>query len=532
MFGNLCRSKQRLIARVAWLMTVAAIWPVSAAAATSFYVDPDWVGAQTGAAASPWISVTAAAWTVINTELANNDVTVYFSARAASADVDQTTTIPVFVSRTDTSSHRLTLDGNSQYNQNDGAPSWASYTGASRFQITANNPFMTAYAENSNITVRGFRVIATQGQIIYWWGGNNVIIEDNDGSSTSTVTYGPGIYFNYTQEEGTRCPTASGRESCTAWSNLIVRRNYVHDSYGEGIYIGGCANNPGCVSHDGVLIQGNTLRNIAFYGGEGDAIDLKDGLRHVVVSGNDIRLQQNSRDGVTMESGALVEKNYVEGAGRIAICFSAYWNKAAATRLGSEVRNNIVANIGGNVTGGYGGRAGIYVDGGDGTGDSFTDVGIYSNSIYKVVTPNGSGFGILVGAAGTKLKDNIVLEADLYPMSAGAGTLAEQGYNLFFKTGAGAVVANYGSSSYTASTITDFDASSLSEDPQFVSVATPYAPEHFRLQNTSRAIGRGFPVSTFSDDYFGTPRGSTWDMGAAQSGMRAPSPPSNVRVVR
>ena len=341
------RKEPRFIARVACVMTIALMWPVASLAATSFYVDPDWTGGQTGAAASPWRSLSSAAWTVINNALSSGDVVVYFSAREAGVNVNETTTTALAVRRTNSSQNRLTLDGNSQYNGSDSVPSWTTNTGTSRFQITATYPISTISAPNSNVTVRGFRAIATNGQIIFWWGGHNVIIEDNDVSSSPGATLGPAIYFGYTQEELSNCPTASGKENCTVFTNLFIRQNYIHDTFGEGIYVGGCANNSGCLAHNGVTVEGNVLRNVAVYGGEPDAIDIKDGLRNVVIRGNDIRLQQKSRDGISLESGAIVERNYVESAGRIGIAFSAYWNNSGATRAGTVARNNIIVNTGG-----------------------------------------------------------------------------------------------------------------------------------------------------------------------------------------
>src|SRR5919108_6253230 len=61
----------------------------SGLAQTRFYVDPDYAGTQTGAASQPWSSLSASAWTAINTALNNGNVTVYFSARRAGSDTHQ-----------------------------------------------------------------------------------------------------------------------------------------------------------------------------------------------------------------------------------------------------------------------------------------------------------------------------------------------------------------------------------------------------------------------------------------------------------
>src|SRR5437660_489427 len=103
---------------------------------TNYYVDPDYTGgARNGNASNPWHSlfdtVTNTPWTVINTALASGPVNVYFSARKAASDTNQTSTIEIAVERTDTSTNVLTLDGNSKYNTNISFPSWTSYSGNS-----------------------------------------------------------------------------------------------------------------------------------------------------------------------------------------------------------------------------------------------------------------------------------------------------------------------------------------------------------------------------------------------------------------
>ncbi len=482
-----------------------------------FYVDPDWGGSATGAAATPWVSLDSGAWTSINSTLAFADVTVYFSARVASSDANQPTTTALNVLRTDTSAHRLVLDGSSQYNTNDSAPVWVVNTGARKYQITANYPVSTGTGARSNITLHGFRLIAPQGQIVYWWGGNNVIIEDNEGSATMTNNIGPGIYFGYTQHETTtNCPTPSDVESCVAFVNLTIRRNYMHDTEGESIYVGGCANQPGCSSHDGVLVENNTVgTNLAIFGGEPDAIDLKDGLRHVIVRGNSITGQTESRDGVTTESAALIEQNYIAGMGRMGINFSGFWNRANANRIGAIARNNIIINTGLSTTFGFGARAGIQVEFNGNGGDEYSDAAVYNNSIYRVLPVGNNGWGITVGSPGTSIRNNIVQETTSEGLNALSGVLTAKDHNLFFKSGTTPTVVTYGGSSYTTATITSFDANSLAVDPLFVSTNTPYTATNFSLQGGSSAIGAGVSLaSLFTTDYAGSTRGSTWDLGA------------------
>src|SRR5215471_12461908 len=73
--------------RLGLILCLAVASPRPAFAQTSFYLDPDWTGIQTGIATKPWSNLTASAWLAINSALSNNDVTVYFSACQAAADL-------------------------------------------------------------------------------------------------------------------------------------------------------------------------------------------------------------------------------------------------------------------------------------------------------------------------------------------------------------------------------------------------------------------------------------------------------------
>src|SRR6266446_4408009 len=92
-------------------------------AQTNYYVDPDYTGGtRNGNAPNPWRSlsdtVTNPPWGVINAALASGPVNVYFSARKASSNTNQTSTVQLSMQRTNGSANVLTLDGISQYNTN------------------------------------------------------------------------------------------------------------------------------------------------------------------------------------------------------------------------------------------------------------------------------------------------------------------------------------------------------------------------------------------------------------------------------
>ena len=93
----------------------------------AFYVDPDYAGGGDGTASRPWSALasspTGPEWSAVNQALADGPVIIYFSAREAGVEASEETTSEVNVLRTDKSTHRLTLDGVSQYNTNHEQPS-------------------------------------------------------------------------------------------------------------------------------------------------------------------------------------------------------------------------------------------------------------------------------------------------------------------------------------------------------------------------------------------------------------------------
>src|SRR5205823_8801344 len=61
-----------------WLLIAAAVLALlasPASALTTYYVDPDFGGTQTGATSNPWTSLTTSAWATINGRLASDNVT-------------------------------------------------------------------------------------------------------------------------------------------------------------------------------------------------------------------------------------------------------------------------------------------------------------------------------------------------------------------------------------------------------------------------------------------------------------------------
>ncbi len=148
-----CRRRNRFGTRSLILSALGFVLfaaPSALPGATTFYVDPDRTGAQTGAAASPWASFSSSAWAAINSALLANDVTVYVSALKADTTQQSRAWFLEF-QRSVSSSHRLTIDGCSLWNTNAVTPSWRTnaqdisiaYTNRRVFMLTGDGASQT-----------------------------------------------------------------------------------------------------------------------------------------------------------------------------------------------------------------------------------------------------------------------------------------------------------------------------------------------------------------------------------------------------
>ena len=265
--------------------------PPDPAWATTYYVDPDAAAGGDGSAAAPW---TAPDWPAIDAALGAGDVAVYFSARAAAADEPQPYAEELQILRTDTGPARLLLDGRARWSD-DGTPAvWSDNTGTARARV----PGATTTEElvkRSRVTLRGFELVDSSAQGVFWEAGDDVVLEDlvvhRNGRS-------PAIALQYASRSG--LPS----------SNLVIRNNHLYDIKGECIYIGGVETEP-VPSHTGVTIENNLVHHCGAhnrYGDDWDGINVKDGITDVVVRRNVIF---ESHWGLQMDSGALIEGNLI-----------------------------------------------------------------------------------------------------------------------------------------------------------------------------------------------------------------------------
>lgn len=504
---------------------------------STFYVDPDYAGAtRNGAATNPWKSLTdggavTAPWTVLDASLSTGNVVVYFSARATSSDTNQTTTTSLQINRTDTSTHRIVLDGMSQYNTNDTTPSWSAYTGNSRFEITGSEPIGTnndvSNAHRDYWTARGFHTIGNGGtNHVFICNSSHIVYEYGDhtiNSFTNGVSAGPGLIVAHRPIDDTNAANYA--------TDILLYNNNVHNNQGEGIYLGGSSPNPTghlVQTNTNVLIESNTITDPGDFNGavaeQGDGIDIKDGNVGVVVRGNTVKYTQaidtGQNNGLVAESFALIENNYFEtapdttqgGGLKIGCAFSTN----TIGRFNGVIRNNLIINAMGIWGMNLGGCATPATNG-------FSGLAIYNNSILMTTSVSGTSSknAVALGTLDAVSFSNNILAAKnanidtLMPVTSVSFTTHNN--NVYWRNGLTNLLVDSepGSNFYSSANLSSWESNSKYGDPNYTAISSPYS---LIPQSGSNAIDAGLNLSGtgFTLDYRGTTRpvGSAWDIGA------------------
>jgi hypothetical protein len=514
------------------------------AVTTTFYIDPDFAGtARSGTAQRPWHSLAdTGAWRTISARLAAGPVTVYFSARKASADTNQTSLIGLSIDRIDPSTNRLTLDGMSQYNTNPSAPAWSPYAGSSRFQITSNTVVdsdntSSPYPDRNYVTIRGFKLVSTTGHI-FMGGMNYLTFELNDYSSALGAVGGPGV------STGVPSVRNTGAHGGTWSSHIIIRNNTIHDTFGECIYIGGATPDPpgygGALTAPAqtgtdILIQGNTLTNCGLRGGQGDGIDVKDGNTNLRIVNNVIQRTVAYHDCdcfcIGAESADLIEGNFCRIDAGLAwlgappwagITPATAWHNSSG-RHDLSIRNNIVVGMVSDA---------IRLNGANNLQNAWQKVSIYNNSVFR---PGGDCIHVVPAGGTLPPAINIVNNICSSPrgngvdMPTAAGSFTHN-FNVFF--GIAGFALRIAGRATICQSIAQSETSSICGNPQFVNTASPYTATGFKLAPSSPLIGKALPLASFDTDFFGVHRGSRWDIGAAAADVHNPPPSLDRDIVR
>lgn len=469
------------------------------AADSTYYVDGDWTGAESGTQSEPWQTIN---WSTVNTSLASGNVTIYLSAREAGSDTDDSydngdadPDVIDFDNRTDTSANRLTVSGNEKWNSNDSTPSWSDYTGNSKCRVQKLDAQNGTLTRRSNITMRGMHVIQDAADKCVTINGNNVILENCDIEHTDSATDGPCVQIN---------PTADGShegssEPAPRLTNIVIRANSIHDTHGEAIYIGGGGSPPltdagaGYPSHSQIYVTNNFIYRAGRYDGQGDGIDFKGGLTDLYISynvisnigltGNPVRgiVGQGQTNGATanivIERNRLVDIDSIEDG---AIVIADSWGVAD----GVTIRNNIIDTCSTGV--------GILLY------DTQDEAAIYNNIIYNC---SAHAMDFRSGAI-VNVRNNIVADNN----SGGAqvtvaATVNAWDYNAWTDT------LGYGTPG----------ANSINLGANANAVFVNEANGDFRHEFDSPCLNTGVSIGSFSDDFNGTvtrPLGTAWDIGA------------------
>jgi hypothetical protein len=483
----------------------------------SFYVDSDWTGIRNGTASQPFAVLDSSAWSNINSALAIDDVTIYFSARKAVSDtpsyyhaagVDGVQLEIDLTRKTTSGSHLLTLDGSSFYNTSESSPSWASYRGSHMCIVRDFNSQNASHIKYNNITIHGFTIICNASTKLVTISGDNWVIENCDASHTSAATDGPGVLL---------VPTADGAHEGSnsyvpACTNITIQNNVIHDTEGEAIYLGGGGSNPGEAgsgypSHTNVSVLNNEIYNAGRWGGQGDGIDVKGGIQQLTIRSNNIHdcayADQGSRGIVAQGQPSpapsdvlqTYERNYIHNMNHATegIAIVDTWGVPA----GVDIRNNIISGI----TGGSGSKAGIALY------SSQNQIFVRNNTIYNCA---GLGMGTAAGA-------NVVLRNNFLIGNNGGGNEVDLSH--------GTVDSDYNAYSIPwGYALEGPHFVSLTRDQALAAVVNAIAGD-FHPSETSPLKDAAVTQGTFSDDFYGTVRISgLWDIAAVQSPSIVPTP--------
>jgi hypothetical protein len=213
-----------------------------------------------------------------------------------------------------------------------------------------------------------------------------------------------------------------------------------------------------------------------------------------------------------MESGALVDGNYIEAPGHEGVAIFDSWNNSVG-RGPLRVTNNIIVNV----RSGIGHNNGIEVQSPALSGSNqvwASPMNIENNSVYLTAAPCITvSSSSLAGGTGASALNNICHSTS--GGITGGSAYTTHDYNDYFNAGVSCPVSG--------------ESHSMCVDPQFVSTAAPYVDVNFKLQSGTQVQSAGFDLSSvFTNDYFGNTRATPWDMSASamSSTTTGPNPPT------
>lgn len=455
------------------------------------------------------------------------------------------------------------------------------FTGA-KHAIQAGVPISGSDSPNNctgNFVVQGFSFQATSGQTADITYIHDLVFQYNEGTRIATGSNGPGVYAGPGQHGPCHSGAARPGGTDSGPDNVTIQYNYIHATWGECIYIGASTSDPAggsstsspggcgscqqteagpsgtnlacgngestpatCNTGANYVIKQNLIESCASWGGQGDGTDIKDGHPNLQIIENVYRTTKactncgtqspgNDGQGPLLESGSLVDGNYVEATGHQGTPVYASWNNSTG-RGDIVLRNNIYVNI----NSGIGSNTALHVWGPNIPGVAvWKSVEMYNNTVYSAgmntgdsciqVDSQSGGTGTFAGAT---IENNIIDTCGGNGLSAGsASVLTAHDYNLFNNVTNAPTNIGGTKSSCSGATLSS-ESHGVCGNPMFISTSTPYVDTNFQLQSASPAIGAAATIGSFNNDYFGNTRAVPWDLNAIahNTSAGAPQPPS------
>ena len=548
----------------------------------SFYVDPDWTGAHSGLPSQPWQSLDSTAWNAINNALAGDDVTVYFAALKANGTTQQSAARFIQIRRVDPSSHRLTLDGYSQYNTSETSPSWTTNPDADISHAYRNGKVFKSTGDG-NAALGWYRVdgndFVIRNGLVYCCieshtaspdnepgvGANWRLYWDQNGSSTTAWSSGT-KYKCYAKQNNITLRGFETTARCAVnGDNLVWKYNYIHDTtaigpgleleytsvqspsahlvsrpstnmtfrnfriertFGEGFYLGSI--NPETPAsfqaahgnqHSHILIENFYINHPGVNGGQGDGIDGKNGITCLTIRLGEITGFGANGNGINIGQSATNTDQHI----LVERCFihdSTFDNQGAQRAIHAQTGFALSASM-------YG----------------FNGVTIRNNVIANCF------LGIQFEgdtASGQPATYGYIFNNTVYNMSPGAGlqvfaNISNTVVKNNFVFGGATPQANISSSGVTS----DYNAHdgiliSSSEGSHTITLSTTQAfaavvnatREDFHPSANSPLNRIGLTLSDFSDDFYQRFRApGNWNIGAVQVGEDVSAVPSGSQAV-
>lgn len=281
---------------------LATILATSLAYGADYYVDPDVSAGGAGSQASPW-NTTTGKWGTINAALASGDVTIHFSALEAAGTSPEVYASYISVERTDTGPRTLTLEGHSLYNTNDATPAWVAnptpiataYRGSRVARVTGSGSLALGWSRGSTnprqdrVTMRGFEVTGAGARMGF--AGDDTVVEWIWMHDVTGL--GPGMSLLYPYPDN---PSATAADRLfDPVTGVTIQDCWLENIYGEAIYLGSI--NPDIPvslqisdgnQHSDVSVLRTTVINPGYGGGQGDAIDCKNGITRLTIEDCDL----------------------------------------------------------------------------------------------------------------------------------------------------------------------------------------------------------------------------------------------------